>query len=92
MAQRRTYTREIDESSLKELVKSPHITHSFVNIGKHSTYKDVSQVIDCSNFSSLKKLLLVTAYVLKFIRRLRSKEDDITTTKELNASEKRHAC
>ena len=82
----------MDESSLKELVKStPHITHSFVIIGKHSTYKDVSQVIDCSNFSSLKKLLRVTAYVLRFIRRLRSKEDDIPTTKELNASEIRHA-
>ena len=86
------HSREMDESSLKELVKStPHITHSFVNIGKHSTYKDVSQVIDYSNFSSLKKLLRVTAYVLRFIRRLRSKENDIATTKELNASEIRHA-
>ena len=92
LAQRRTYTREIDESSLKELVKpAPHITYSFVNIGKDSTYKDVSQVIDCSNLSSLKKLLRVTAYVLRFIRRFRSKQDDIATTKELNASEICHA-
>jgi hypothetical protein len=85
-------TREIDETSLKKLVKSPpHVTFSFVNTEDMSTDKDVSQVIDCSRFSSLTKLIRVTAYVLRFTRCLRSKEHDLPMMKELKASEIREA-
>ena len=55
------------------------------------TNQDMSQVIDCTRFSSLKKLVRVTAYVLRFIRRLRSEEDNSATTKELNTTEIRQA-
>ena len=82
----------MDEASLRELVQSPpHITYSFVNTEESSNHENVSQVIDCSKFSSLKKLFRVTAFVLKFIRRLRFEEDNIATMKELNAPEIRYA-
>ena len=62
-----------------------------MNTEETSNYEDVSRIIDCSNFSSLKKLLRVTAYVLRFIPRARAEENDIATMKELNASEIRQA-
>ena len=85
-------TREMNETSLKELIKfPPKVTYSFVNTEKKSTFEDVSQAIDCSKYSSLKKLLRVTAYVLRFIRRLQSKKTNTAGMKELNASEIRRA-
>ena len=54
--------KEVDETSLVEMIKHPpHVTHSFVNTEDNLTDRNVSKVIDCSKFSSLNRLLRVTA-------------------------------
>ena len=54
---------------LKEVVKQPsNVVRSLVtrNDGQHNVL-DVHKIMDINRFSSLKKLLRVTAYVLRFI-------------------------
>ena len=69
----------------------PHVTHSFINTKENLTHRNVSKVIDCSKFSSLNRLLRVTAYVHKFVQRLKPKVNGISASKELTASEIRQA-
>ena len=47
--------KEDDETRLIEKIKQPpHVTHSFVNTKENLFHRNLSKVIDCSKFSSLK--------------------------------------
>ena len=64
-----------EESAVVELVKNPaQECHSLLTKEQEMTSEmDITQIIDCCAFSSITRLLRVTAYVLRFTRILRKK-------------------
>ena len=71
-----------NENAMKEIVKNPAtITHVLVS-GEQVQQTGLHQIIDANHYSSLTKLLRVTAYVLRFTRRSKEKRGP-----ELNAEE-----
>ena len=71
---------------MKEIVKNPAtITHVLVS-GEQVRQTGLHQIIDANRYSSLTKLLRITAYVLRFARRSKEKRGP-----ELNAEEIRSA-
>ena len=77
---------EMPDECLKEMKTSCHPTHNLVVTGNVHV---LSNIIGCENFSSLQRLLRVTAYVLRFIHMLKQliKKLNLTATLELTASE-----
>ena len=63
-----------DEEALKEAAKNAvNITHSLANsTANEPTTPKVENLIDITRFSDLTKLLRVTAFVIKFVNKLRS--------------------
>ena len=47
----------------------------------------VSQIVNCEDYSSIDRLLRVTAYVLRFVNRLRQSGRSVEATTMLNAQE-----
>ena len=76
-----------EESAVLELVKHPpQVCLSLLAEEQESTSDiEISKIIDCRVFSSITRLLRVTAYVLRFIRNLSKKVK--STGNELSASE-----
>ena len=75
-----------NENAMKEIAKNPaNITHVLVS-GEQVRQTGLHQIIDANRYSSLTKLLRITAYVLRFARRSREKRGP-----ELNAEEIRSA-
>lgn len=74
----------VNDQALQEAAKfSPTITHSMVNKETNNPEKGVDQIIQVEQYSSLQRLLRVTATVLRFIRRLKMRvagKLDLTTT------------
>ena len=67
-------TLETNESALAELVKNPpEVTHVLTTSRDHLTQINLSQIINCDRFSTLDRLLRVTAYVLKFVRNIKKR-------------------
>ena len=62
---------QVDETAMHEIVKcQPQTVHSLVNHAQLNSC-DLNKVIDLNKFSSLTKLLRVTAYILRFIEVLK---------------------
>ena len=84
-------TIEANETALAELVKNPpEETHALTSSEEHPAEINLSNIINCDRFSNLNSMLRVTAYVLRFVnkikqRLLRSTEDH-EERDELNAS------
>ncbi|KAL9963136.1 hypothetical protein ACROYT_G032311 [Oculina patagonica] len=79
-----------NEEAMIELVKCPpNVTHSLLNAQEPSTPINFTAVIDPKKYSSLTKLLRISAYVLRFINKLKSNLSDCAgkPSKELSASE-----
>ena len=67
-------TLETNEPALAELVKNPpEVTHVLTTSRDHLTQINLSQIINCDRFSTLDRLLRVTAYVLKFVRNIKKR-------------------
>ena len=60
---------------MNEILKHPQsVTHSFANINHREISADcLDKAIDCTKYSTLGRLLRVTAYVLRFVRTLKCK-------------------
>lgn len=86
-----------DESALKETIKNPPtITRSLASTNVESVEVNLNVIINCDSFSSFARLLRVTAYVLKFVNKLKVKrstnnaaanQNTKSTTSELTAQE-----
>ena len=80
-------TTEADE----ELVKSsPTIVRSSVAVPQAAVALSIAEVVDVTRFSNLKKLLRVTARVLKFVQLCRRKANAVTkelTARDINRAE-----
>lgn len=63
----------IPQQCLAELKKSSTVSHNLLTIRKNPT---VGEVISCENFSSVQKLLRVTAYVRRALERFKRRERD----------------
>ena len=75
-------TTETDEPALSELVKNPPETaHVLTTSEEHSTEISLYQIIKCQRFSSLIYLFRVTAYVVRFVSKVKR-----GLTKETNAT------
>lgn len=74
------------ENAMKEIVKNPATTRHVMTTSAQVRQTSVHQIIDANCYSSLKKLLRITAYVLQFARRSKEKR-----SLELNAEEIRSA-
>ena len=61
------------EPCLPELKASSKLSHNLLAI---ETRPNVGDVVSCSNFSSLRRLIRVTAYVLRAVNRFKAKESD----------------
>ena len=80
---------------MTELVKCPpHVTHSLLNTQERSTLVNFTAVIDPKKYSSLTRLLRISAYVLRFINKLKShltgsasKPGKELSTSEINEAE-----
>ena len=76
---------------LQEIVKQPaNVVRSLVTNNAQSSGWDLSKVVEVDHFSSLKKLLRVTAYIMRFINALKTKQGGQSANsipKELSASE-----
>ena len=69
----------MDETVLKETVKnSPTVTHSLISTKVKSIEVNPNVIINCGNFSSFSRLLRVTAYVLRFVNKLKVNDLRIT--------------
>ena len=69
----------LDETVLKETVKnSPTVTHSLISTKVKSIEVNPNVIINCGNFSSFSRLLRVTAYVLRFVNKLKVNDLRIT--------------
>ena len=84
---------ESNEIALQETLKRPVVpTHTLVT-KENSTPPNISELINCGDFSNLTKLLKVTAYVLRFIDRVKDpgkSTEEIThnlTASEINRAE-----
>lgn len=85
-----------NKDALQEVVKNPvSVTHSLVTTESEDHSVNLSQVIDIERYSSVTRLLRVTAYVLRFIRNAKKsvsnretpKSPERSSRKELNAQE-----
>ena len=81
-----------NEEAMTELAKCPpNVTHFLLNTQECSNLVNLPAVIDPKNYSSLTslRLLRISAYVLQFIKKLKSNKSDNTgkPTRELSASE-----
>jgi hypothetical protein len=78
------------DAALSEVVKNqPAITHSLVTKRSESSPPDITKIINCEDFSSLTRLLRVTAYVLRFIRNIKKSLEDqnsVRGTKQIDLS------
>jgi len=61
---------EMPEECLREIRTGYQFTHNLLTFDKSSS---LSNIIHCKDYSSLSKLLRITAYVIRFINILRSK-------------------
>ena len=82
--------------ALQEIVKNPvSVTHSLTTTGSEEHSVNFSQVIDIERYSSVTRLLRVTAYILRFIRNAKKsvthrethKSPEQSSKGELNAQE-----
>jgi hypothetical protein len=75
------------EIALSETVKSDNksTTHSLTVLEKKHNTVNVGMVVDCHRYSSNTRLLRVTAYVFRFVRRIKGQTVDKTL--ELSADE-----
>ncbi|KAL9955907.1 hypothetical protein ACROYT_G037306 [Oculina patagonica] len=87
-------TEPLNEEILQEAVKNvPDVTHLLVTTACDKLNPKVDQIIDIGRFSNVTKLFRVTAYVIKFINKLknrtlenwREKFEDLTTAELKNA-------
>ena len=85
-----------NKDALQEVVKKHvSVTHSLVTADSEDQSVNLSQVIDIEQYSSVTRLLHITAYVLQFIRNAKKRVSDRATRKgpreplrkELNAQE-----
>lgn len=85
-----------NEEALQEVVKNPvSVTHSLVMTESEDHSVNLGQVIDIERYSSVTRLLHVTAYMLWFIRNAKKsvsnrethKAPEQSSKKELNAQE-----
>lgn len=72
---------------------SPDVTHSLVNCQEHTPVVVFIAVIDATRYSSLTRLLRISAYVLRFIGNLKAKLSGRTNrvVKEFSATEVKQA-
>ena len=85
-----------NEEAIQEVIKNPvSVTHSLVTRGSEDQSVNLSQIIDIERYSTVTRLLRVTAYILRFIRNVKKSVSDHEThqspgqssRKELNAQE-----
>ena len=84
-------TNEENENALEELVKNPHEEiHALTSSEEPPAEINLSNIINCDRFSNLNSVLRVTAYMLRFVnkikRRLLRRTEDYEESDELNAS------
>jgi hypothetical protein len=62
-------SKTVPEKAIKEIVKNPQtVTHSFATTDNHrASTTRLDKIIHCNSYSTLTRLLRVTAYVLRFI-------------------------
>ena len=83
----------VPEVAMKEIVKNPQpVTHSFANTVAHQEpVTRLDKIIDCNSYSTLTRLLWVTAYVLRFVdilnKKRREKRARNSLAKALTATE-----
>ena len=65
---------DVSEEAQAEFIKNPpEVAYTFAtSICDSSSYLKVFNVIDCVQFSNLHRLLIITAFMLRFIRRCRA--------------------
>ncbi len=84
-----------DEAVLQEEVKNPIPTTHVYGLPRGETAKpsSLNKIMDCRRFSSLRKLVRVTAYVFRFYRNLqcRVRKNDMQETGCLTTTEIDHA-
>ncbi|KAL9977059.1 hypothetical protein ACROYT_G014423 [Oculina patagonica] len=87
-------TEPLNKGILQEAVKNvPDVTHSLVTTVCDKLNPKVDQIIDIGRFSNVTKLFRVTAYVIKFINKLKNRTlenrkaefEDLTTAELKNA-------
>ena len=85
-----------NEEAIQEVIKNPvSVTHSLVTTGSEDQSVNLSQIIDIERYSTVTRLLRVTAYILRFTRYVKKSVSDREThqspgqssRKELNAQE-----
>ena len=78
-----------NEITNAELIKKPTVTtHVLLNVDRaKGNWPMLDEIIDCSRYSKLDKLLCVTAYVLRFVNALkhRIKKESSNNDKQLTA-------
>ena len=85
--------KESNEIALQETVKRPILPTPTFETKENLTPPNISELINCGDFSNLTKLLRVTAYVLRFIDQVkdpRKSTEEIThnlTASEINRAE-----
>ena len=85
----------LNETAAKEIIKQPPTAvHSLVNVEAELADINLHKMIDCERFSSLTRLLRVTAYVLRFVTRMKkclkknvTKAEQPLRSKELTSNE-----
>ena len=76
---------EMPDECLREIKVSRHAIHNLMVTNNHNCCSGISAIMSWEDFSSLQKLLRITAYVMRFIDILR--QVIATSTLELTASE-----
>ena len=72
MAARSAY--KANETVLAELVKNPpKETHAFTSSEEQPAEIYLSNIINCDHFSNLNSMLRVTAYVLRFVNKIKQR-------------------
>ena len=77
-----------NENAWKEIIQNPATTTHALISSTQMTKIGVHQIIDVNRYSSWKKLLRVTAYVLRFIRRSRKDNGLELCAEEVRSAEK----
>ena len=85
----------LNETAAKEIIKQPPTAvHSLVNVEAELADINLHKMIDCERFNSLTRLLRVTAYVLRFVTRVKkclkknvTKAEQPFRSKELTSNE-----
>ena len=79
-----------NEEALQEIVKNPvSVTHSLVMTGSENQSVNLSQVIDIERYSSVTRLLRITAYILRFIRNVKKTVSERETHESPGQSSKK---